>query len=529
MNNDARKKLRDMGGIMASSPELMQVAQKFQDGGPLMRMPPTSPNFSPRMLMDQTVMGRGLAPSAPSVPALAGTMPIAARESAPSRVAAGGGGISMADWRQMSRQERKRAGLPVSEIGAQFFFDRFGVGMGLVDPDALYTSEGPVGVDDLLSTTEGSAGRLGSRSDAPPYTEGEFESVSPGRSGTRRPANPTALRQEADALRSRAEGLRGDRGGRGQQERLIGQAEALEEAARDNANVDTTDDARAGRGFGRIGDVVARATPDPEKTNDLLPRVEDILNNEPPPGGGDDTPPPQAKRDLRSRYNEKLEFFKEIYGTDDKDEAQDRAMSLAMIGLAIAAGQSPDALTNIAQGAMVGLQGMGAQREAARDRERGMRTLALETAIGQQDAEASAEAEAAQTALEQANRLELEEFKARVGAMYGGAGGSRDARNIIDFAQNTYNEALKAASAQTAPDFNPEEETPHQYAMRQSRAAAQGIGQMFPGYGGQMPSGDGAVAPPQAPEIPTITTKAEYDALPSGARFMQNGQLRDKP
>ena len=231
-----------------------------------------------------------------------------------------------------------------------------------------------------------------------------------------------------------------------------------------------------------------------------------------------------SKRDLRSRYNEKLELFKEIYGTEDKDEAQDRAMSLAMIGLAIAAGQSPNALTNIAQGLSVGLQGMGAQREAARDRERGVRTLALETAIDQQAAEAGAEADAAKTALEQANKLELEEFKARIGAMYGGAGGSRDARNIIDFTQNTYTEALKAASAMTAPDFDPDTETPHQYAMRQAQQASESMGRMFPGYGG-LTSPDA----PAAPETPTITTREEYDALPSGTKFMQNGQERIKP
>jgi len=31
--NDARNKLRQMGGIMSSSPELMQTVQKFQEGG----------------------------------------------------------------------------------------------------------------------------------------------------------------------------------------------------------------------------------------------------------------------------------------------------------------------------------------------------------------------------------------------------------------------------------------------------------------------------------------------------------------
>jgi hypothetical protein len=253
-----------------------------------------------------------------------------------------------------------------------------------------------------------------------------------------------------------------------------------------------------------------------EQADKALELANDDPNISPPPGGGK-----PAKRDLRSRYKEQLALMQEIYGLDDEDEARDRAMSLAMIGLAIAAGQSPNALTNIAQGAMVGLQAMGDRQAEAEDRQRGIKTLALETAIEQQAAEAGAEADAAKLDLEQRNELELEEFKARVGAMYGGAGGARDARNIIDFTQNTYGEALKAASAMTAPDFDPDVETPHQYAMRQAEAASSAFGKMFPGYGGNVSDA--------APEIPTITTRAEYDALPSGTKFMQNGQERIKP
>jgi len=49
--------------------------------------------------------------------------------------------------------------------------------------------------------------------------------------------------------------------------------------------------------------------------------------------------------------------------------------NLAMIGLAIAAGQSPDALTNIAQGALVGMQGI---QKAEAEKKRSARDLRLE-------------------------------------------------------------------------------------------------------------------------------------------------------
>jgi hypothetical protein len=44
------------------------------------------------------------------------------------------GRITFDQWRRMSRGERQRAGLPVSEIGGQMYFNRFGVGLGLNDP-----------------------------------------------------------------------------------------------------------------------------------------------------------------------------------------------------------------------------------------------------------------------------------------------------------------------------------------------------------------------------------------------------------
>lgn len=39
------------------------------------------------------------------------------------------------DWLGMSRTERERAGLPTSTIGGQLYFNRFGVGLGLNDPE----------------------------------------------------------------------------------------------------------------------------------------------------------------------------------------------------------------------------------------------------------------------------------------------------------------------------------------------------------------------------------------------------------
>lgn len=144
---------------------------------------------------------------------------------------------------------------------------------------------------------------------------------------------------------------------------------------------------------------------------ELLDRVLEAVNQDPTLTPQGDPAPVPTKRDLRSQYRKNIELFKEIYGESDEDRARDKAMSLAMLGLAIASGQSPNALTNIAQGTMAGLQGMSEQEQARRERDRGLQTLALETAIGEQSAAAEAERQAAEGELEFKRDLALERVK----------------------------------------------------------------------------------------------------------------------
>jgi len=179
-------------------------------------------------------------------------------------------------------------------------------------------------------------------------------------------------------------------------------------------------------------DEKARATE--QALRDLIPRqaqedpavaqkiaddaMSELLRTVPgPDGGGEDGPPPEvSKKDLRSRYKEQIKLYKELFGEDDEDRARDKAMSLAMLGLAIAAGQSPDFLTNVTQGTMAGLQGMSEQEQARRERDRGLQTLALETAIGEQSAEAEAAARAAEAEYDRETRFEVERIKAQGGS-----------------------------------------------------------------------------------------------------------------
>ena len=61
--------------------------------------------------------------------------------------------------------------------------------------------------------------------------------------------------------------------------------------------------------------------------------------------------------------------FKDLLGVEDEDKAKEMWHQMSMIGFAIAAGQDPSALSNIAKGMLDGTKMMAAQRKEDRDRD----------------------------------------------------------------------------------------------------------------------------------------------------------------
>lgn len=102
-------------------------------------------------------------------------------------------------------------------------------------------------------------------------------------------------------------------------------------------------------------------------------------------GGGEPT--------LRSRAEDRIKLFQDLFGADEPS-ARDRAMQFAMIGLAVAAGQSPNALTNLASGLLAGTEAMSEQESARREQERGLRTSAVQSVLDELAAQREAAARA---------------------------------------------------------------------------------------------------------------------------------------
>jgi hypothetical protein len=104
-----------------------------------------------------------------------------------------------------------------------------------------------------------------------------------------------------------------------------------------------------------------------------------------------DTTPPAPTLDVDlddpdtydTNFEEMMRRLGEATGKEDKSSRQKAMADLAMIGLAIAAGQSPDALTNIAQGALTGVKAIRAEDAATSAADRETRSLAARMATEQ--------------------------------------------------------------------------------------------------------------------------------------------------
>jgi len=260
-NKEARTKLRDMGGIMSSFPELSGEVQRFQDG--MMVEAPRPPTG--RTLMDRLRSGSLL----PETPRL---------------------NLDQATRRLLE------AGMAPEEL--QQYVDQN------VDLNYLL-AQLPPETPPMRSPAEEEVNRIriaGTTTGTPIY-EQAVELLP-----------PTPAEEEA--------------------------APAEEEAA------PTTEQ--------RIADLIPTSTETPDETG----------------GGETDTP------DLRARAEERIKLFQDLFGSDEPT-ARDRAMQFAMIGLAIAAGQSPNALTNIASGLLAGTQAMTAQEAERRKGAREIRSEAI--------------------------------------------------------------------------------------------------------------------------------------------------------
>ena len=84
-----------------------------------------------------------------------------------------------------------------------------------------------------------------------------------------------------------------------------------------------------------------------------------------------------AKMSSAEATNEYYKQLKELFGLSDEDKARDLSLTMAQFGFAMAAGQSPNALTNIANAAGAALAQMRQTQATEREREDKLKLLAF--------------------------------------------------------------------------------------------------------------------------------------------------------
>lgn len=417
---EAREKLRSMGGIMSSSPQLAQTVQKFQAGGPI----------------------RASELQIPSV-----------------RSAIQQGGMSFPSYQMLSRQQRAGLGYPVSEIGGQLAFDRFGVGLGRVDPAARFSPSGfrvpsveeRAAAQDPQGNLDEQVRSLAEENRAE-GRRGPFEAL----------LDTTGRRRAEDDRRAEEAGVAPMATVGDIEAELLRQAGVPEPGSLDMAG---------GRPPRRGGARPAGEGEDPLSDGDAAATLSDSDAAATQP----DVPTldPEQPETFETTYEQMLKRLEGVMGKKDVDTRKKAMANLAMIGLAIASGQSPNALTNIAQGALSGMQAIRAEEASREEQERAVRMAALKAALDAESSVAAGQARAAEGQLDRENRL-------AVAGLRSSSAGNRNFRAIEDFVQNTYNTALAAAISVTPPDDLTPGESPEAYAARKAEAAREYMVTQFP-------------------------------------------------
>lgn len=324
-NPDARQRLSQMGGIVASSPELASTVQRFQVGGDVTGLPPATPAeevLRPSGHQRWFLQGRN-------------------------------------QRRQFPGRKQLSDAVPRPDANHEFFQP----GGALSDLGQLAARSGSV----AINTVPAAAAMVNTAiNPVVRYATGyEFPVPEFNLSGT--PNAPTGG-PSAEAIASAEE------------------AAALRDELGITESLRTPEDQREAAEAARDALTTLRPPARPERDalpDDPMAEAADTTANELRQVFGVPSPD-RAPKNRRERVEQELDLIKEVFGHRNKDEARERAMNLAMIGLAIAAGQSPNALTNIAQGALAGTQAMQRAQGAEREREDALRMQAYESVLGEE-------------------------------------------------------------------------------------------------------------------------------------------------
>jgi hypothetical protein len=430
-SREAREKLRGMGGILASSPELSQTVAKFQDGT-LVEAPSTAAERRRQgYLIFLQQMGLPDTPQSREMYTRMMERQATAQLSATPRLA--GAGVDMSPAPVMPGQDAgqnalgrlrptqfvaTRADLPPTQfdltspapprppapvpVEPESFFDT----MSRITREAATVADGmglPVPDMPNINLPSGFVSGSGSEfniENLTPEQREEYESLTPEEKENFRLYGVPGPRSSDPTFGGVTEAVEGALGPDPIPDFAMTILDAIERYEQFEKRGPSVQDILSGRAAtsrtfqaeAEAADAEVARAAEAEAARDAAENLDSdekevldtdfkkLLDDDRRLTQGDGDPDPD---DLETLAQRRIELYRRLFG-EDEPTPRDKNMQLAMIGLAIAAGQSPDALTNIAQGALTGLQAISAEDSARRDRDRELRGAAVSGLLSEQ-------------------------------------------------------------------------------------------------------------------------------------------------
>ena len=321
---NARNKLNAMGGIMASSPELMGAVQKFNVGGNVQAQQPSMFTRFPKIPREYGV-GAGGAPRSLMTTGIVPTLEDSFLGRGYRALTSGPSAAEMASNPQ-----------PVESPTPQVF-------------GSAVASEGmPREPIDLTPN-------------APPYSPPVSEETNP--------LSDSILPEDMVAPGTR------EAEEEGMGEGVVTGYEQATSAVTDAAAVVNSDLPKPVQGA-VIADTV-------KKVVNMQGLSAKEINEQVLELAGQKDPDKDLSRSERMKKN--IELYKSLFKEDPKDIKTENGFNLAFMGFAIAAGKDPNALTNLAEGAKQGLSKFAESSKARKQRERDAKVFGLTQTLKEED------------------------------------------------------------------------------------------------------------------------------------------------
>lgn len=348
-NRDARRRLSEMGGIVASYPELMGEAQKFQVGG---MATPYERAVGQLYTMDRGQLQESGMPRFPG-----SALGYLGSDRAMEMLQTIDPNIGPEEFSEMSPQERREAGFSGSGmINRQYFDIRNNI------MESQFPMQGPempepererLSPDNFVNPVD----EFPAGMDVPELDLERDEEE-------RRRIAATFERQAAD------EGMTLEEQARRDAEDVAAERESRTSLRPDVAATfeEQAQQDEDGGAVLSVRDLEDEVTTSEDPVTTASNRIIETAGMDP-------------ASTAEERINQYEEIFTRMFGQDDEERRRERYMNLAMIGFAIAAGEDPNALKNIADGMLKGTEVASENERRRQERMDAARTAAIQAGM----------------------------------------------------------------------------------------------------------------------------------------------------